>query len=70
MAESERYESIRQCRYVDEVVRDSPWVPDDDFLERHKIDFVAHDKAPYPMGGVEDVYKDLKDKGKNTKGFA
>lgn len=63
MTDTERYEAVRHCRYVDEVVRDAPWVLDDAFLEEHKIDFVAHDDVPYTMGNDEDVYKKIKDRG-------
>ncbi len=63
MSEDERYEGIRHCRYVDEVVRDAPWSLDDAFLAKHKIDFVAHDELPYTTGSGEDVYKELKEKG-------
>ena len=63
MNESERYESIRHCRYVDEVVRDAPWTLDDDFLTKHKIDLVAHDELPYTTGSGTDVYAELKAKG-------
>eukprot|EP00053_Salpingoeca_punica_P020646 m.212130 g.212130 ORF g.212130 m.212130 type:complete len:318 (-) comp19593_c0_seq1:38-991(-) len=64
MSESERYDSVRHCRYVDEVVPDAPWVITPEFLELHKIDFVAHDAIPYVSEGSEDVYKWLKDAGK------
>ena len=63
MSEDERYEAIRHCRYVDEVVRDAPWVLNDDFLQKHKIDFVAHDELPYTTGTGQDAYKELKEKG-------
>ncbi|XP_040356039.1 choline-phosphate cytidylyltransferase B isoform X5 [Ixodes scapularis] len=63
MTDSERYEAVRHCRYVDEVVRDAPWVLDNAFLEEHKIDFVAHDEIPYTMGNEEDVYKLIKERG-------
>ncbi|PAA94164.1 hypothetical protein BOX15_Mlig001873g2, partial [Macrostomum lignano] len=63
MRESERYEAVRHCRYVDEVLRDAPWSYDYDFLSKHKIDFVAHDDLPYGAGNTEDVYKWIKDRG-------
>uniref|UniRef100_A0A2C9KNH6 choline-phosphate cytidylyltransferase n=2 Tax=Biomphalaria glabrata TaxID=6526 RepID=A0A2C9KNH6_BIOGL len=63
MNDSERYEAVRHCRYVDEVVTDAPWTLDMSFLEKHKIDFVAHDDLPYTTGSADDVYKFVKEKG-------
>jgi len=63
MDEDERYEAVRHCRYVDEVVKNAPWSLDDDFLTKHKIDFVAHDELPYTTGSGVDVYAHLKAKG-------
>jgi len=63
MTEDERYEALRHCRYVDEIVRDAPWVITEEFLEKHKIDLVAHDEIPYSSIGEDDVYKDIKAKG-------
>lgn len=37
MTDLERYDAVRHCRYVDEVVRDAPWELDDEFLEKHKV---------------------------------
>ncbi|BFF99009.1 choline-phosphate cytidylyltransferase A-like [Drosophila madeirensis] len=60
----ERYEAVRHCRYVDEVVANAPWTLTDEFLNEHKIDFVAHDDIPYGgAGGVGDIYAHLKERG-------
>eukprot|EP01018_Ginkgo_biloba_P015716 Gb_20962 [translate_table: standard] len=49
MTEAERYESLRHCRWVDEVVPDAPWVITQEFIEKHQIDYVAHDALPYAL---------------------
>ncbi|KAH8378660.1 hypothetical protein KR009_000534 [Drosophila setifemur] len=59
----ERYEAVRHCRYVDEIVPNAPWSLSDEFLSEHKIDFVAHDDIPYGAGGVNDIYAPLKARG-------
>ena len=58
--EHERYESLRHCRWVDEIIENAPWEIDEDFLIKHKIDYVAHDGLPYPG----DVYKNVRELGK------
>lgn len=62
MDEKERYESVKHCRYVDEVIEDAPWAITDEFLEKYKIDYVCHDDLPYSAKGSSDIYKFLKDK--------
>lgn len=42
MSEDERYEALRHCRYVDEVVPDAPWILDDAHLEKHKVGQFCH----------------------------
>lgn len=64
MNDRERYEAVRHCRYVDEIVADAPWEIDDEYLKKHKIDFVAHDEIPYGNEeGCDDIYGPLKQKG-------
>ena len=59
-----RCESVANCRWVDEVVPDAPWVLNEAFLEQHRIDFVAHDAIPYSCGdSCDDVYSMVKRRG-------
>ncbi|CAN1749075.1 Choline-phosphate cytidylyltransferase 1 [Linum perenne] len=71
MTEAERYESLRHCKWVDEVITDAPWVINQEFLDKHKIDYVAHDALPYAdaSGAGKDVYEFVKKVGrfKETK---
>lgn len=62
LTDVERYEAIRHCRYVDEVLKDAPWEITEDFLHENKIDFVAQDSMPYICDG-NDIYKMVKEKG-------
>ncbi|XP_058103958.1 choline-phosphate cytidylyltransferase 2-like isoform X2 [Magnolia sinica] len=66
MTENERYESLRHCRWVDEVIPDAPWVITQEFIDEHKIDYVAHDSLPYAdaSGTGKDVYEFVKAIGK------
>jgi choline-phosphate cytidylyltransferase len=64
MDHAERCESIRHCRWVDEVIPDIPWAVDATFLAKYNIDYVAHDDEPYVSAGHEDVYAFVKSQGK------
>lgn len=64
MNHAERLEAVRHCRWVDEVVEDAPWVIDAAFIERHQIDYVAHDEEAYQSAGHHDVYQFAKDEGR------
>ncbi|CAL9185739.1 unnamed protein product [Musa hybrid cultivar] len=66
MTETERYESLRHCKWVDEVIPNAPWVITKEFLDEHKIDYVAHDSLPYAdaSGAGNDVYEFVKAIGK------
>ncbi|KAI8344752.1 hypothetical protein BC941DRAFT_409528 [Chlamydoabsidia padenii] len=64
MSDVERYEAVRHCKWVDEVVRDAPWFVTQEFLDKHQIDYVAHDAEPYGSSESGDVYAFVKDQGR------
>jgi choline-phosphate cytidylyltransferase len=63
LTDKQRYETVRHCKWVDEVVEDAPWILDMKFLKDHKIDYCAHDDLPYVADGIEDIYKPMKEAG-------
>ncbi|KAJ7146026.1 hypothetical protein C8R44DRAFT_756391 [Mycena epipterygia] len=64
MTHAERLEAARHCRWVDEIVAEAPWIIDQAFIDKWKIDYVAHDEVPYAASGHEDVYSYCKSQGK------
>ncbi|KAF2662232.1 choline-phosphate cytidylyltransferase B [Lophiostoma macrostomum CBS 122681] len=65
LSAKERAESVRHCKWVDEVVEDCPWIVGHapEFIEKHKIDYVAHDDIPYGADEGDDVYAPIKERG-------
>lgn len=63
MTHAERCESVRHCRWADEILPDAPWIVDQAWMDRHQIDYLAHDEVVYPSKGVEDVYAFAKEQG-------
>ena len=61
---AERTETVRHCKWVDEVIPNCPWVVTPDFLEKHQIDYVAHDDLPYGADEGDDIYAPIKKEGK------
>lgn len=61
---AERAETLRHCKWVDEVIPNCPWIVTPDFLEKHKIDYVAHDDLPYGADEGDDIYTPIKKEGK------
>ena len=61
--EQERMETVRSCRWVDEVVGDVPYVMNEDYLnyviEKYNIDYVVHGDDPCIVDG-KDVYATAK----------
>ncbi|KAI9019229.1 hypothetical protein CLU79DRAFT_759303 [Phycomyces nitens] len=64
MTDVERYESVRHCKWVDEVVEAAPWVITQEFLDEYRIDYVSHDAEPYVSLESGDVYCFVKTQGK------
>ncbi|PKX94438.1 choline-phosphate cytidylyltransferase [Aspergillus novofumigatus IBT 16806] len=60
----ERAESVRHCKWVDEVIPDCPWIVTPEFIEEHQIDYVAHDDLPYGAAEGDDIYAPIKAQGK------
>lgn len=63
MSEEERYENVRHSKYADEILKNAPWIIDEKFILKHKIDYVCHDDLPYIDKDGNDVYKFLRDRG-------
>lgn len=61
---AERAETVRHCKWVDEVLPNCPWIVTPAFLEEHKIDYVAHDDIPYGADEGDDIYAPIKKEGK------
>ena len=36
-SECERYDALRHCRYVDEVLTDAPWIITPEFMDEHQV---------------------------------
>ncbi|KAF7163373.1 hypothetical protein CNMCM5623_008351 [Aspergillus felis] len=60
----ERAESVRHCKWVDEVVPNCPWIVTPEFIDEHQIDYVAHDDLPYGAAEGDDIYAPIKAQGK------
>ena len=59
----EKYKLLENCKYIDKILLDIPWIIDNTFIEKHNIDYVCHDPRPYNSDGKEDIYKFCKKKG-------
>lgn len=64
MNDQERIESVKHCKWVDEIYFPAPWSPTLQFLDSIKADFIAHDIFPYPTSSFEDCYAEFKNSGR------
>lgn len=63
LTDKQRCDTLFHCKWVDEVIPDAPWCVTPEFLELHKIDYVAHDDLPYASGNADDIYQPIKAAG-------
>ncbi|KAG6033087.1 hypothetical protein E4U41_007024 [Claviceps citrina] len=63
MSAKERAESVRHCKWVDEVIEDCPWIVTPEFLQANQLDYVAHDDLPYGADEGDDIYQPIKAAG-------
>eukprot|EP01038_Epipyxis_sp_PR26KG_P009607 gene9607-12938_t len=64
----ERVESVRGCKWVDEVIEDVPYILNEEYiqevvLKKYKIDYIVHGDDPCIVDG-KDVYESAKKMGK------
>lgn len=64
LSDKDRCETLKHCRWVDEVIPNAPWFVTPEFLEKHNIDYVAHDDLPYAAAEADDIYEPIKKQGK------
>jgi ethanolamine-phosphate cytidylyltransferase len=66
MNDIERTAAVEACRWVDEVVKDCPYIMTSEYLswvmKEYKIDYVVHGDDPCIVDG-KDVYQEAKDRG-------
>ncbi|POR38416.1 Choline-phosphate cytidylyltransferase [Tolypocladium paradoxum] len=64
LSAKERAETVRHCKWVDEVIEDCPWIVTPEFLDANRLDYVAHDDLPYGAAEGDDIYQPIKAAGK------
>lgn len=64
LTDKQRCDTLEHCKWVDEVIPDSPWCVTPAFLDEHDIDYVAHDDLPYASADSDDIYMPIKAQGK------
>eukprot|EP01138_Halocafeteria_seosinensis_P006480 gb/GECG01006624.1/.p1 GENE.gb/GECG01006624.1/~~gb/GECG01006624.1/.p1 ORF type:complete len:470 (+),score=67.09 gb/GECG01006624.1/:1-1410(+) len=77
--EDERYLTVEACKFVDEIIKDAPYVPSVEWIDKlvneHQIDYIVHGDDPcYTVDG-RDAYAYAKEKGifkiiKRTEGVS
>lgn len=64
MSEKERVETVKHCKWVDDIIFPAPWCPTIEFMDANNIDFISHDNIAYDAPGIADVYEPMKKAGR------
>lgn len=64
MTEEERYTMVESCKWVDEVVRDAPYVTTLETLDQYECDFSVHGDDITTDADGNDTYQIVKDAGR------
>jgi len=64
MTEQERYEAVRSCKWVDEVVEGAPYVTQLDLMDKYGCEFCVHGDDIVTTSGGEDTYHLVKAVGR------
>ena len=60
MTVEERAECVKQCKWVDEVIINSKWLVDIEYLDKLNCKYIARDANPYPCDDINDMYEPFK----------
>lgn len=52
MEYEERRELLKHIKWVDEIIDNTPWIIDEDFIKKHNIDVVAGSDDVYTKDGL------------------
>ncbi|KAJ3321740.1 Ethanolamine-phosphate cytidylyltransferase [Boothiomyces sp. JEL0866] len=60
----ERYDAVRACKWVDEVVEDAPYLTSLEYLDKYNCDFCVHGDDVTTMSDGTDCYSVVKQAGR------
>ncbi|KAK6038328.1 hypothetical protein COOONC_24167 [Cooperia oncophora] len=60
MTYEERFASVAECKYVDNVIDHGMFYPTVELLDELQADLIAHDAIPYESPDSDDCYKPFK----------
>ena len=60
MTDEERAECVKQYKWVDEVIVNSKWLVDIEYLDSLNCKYIARDDQPYPFEEIGDMYAPFK----------